>query len=667
MDLRPPHVLGLRLLGPFEARVGGTVIGAGTRNGKSILAYLARRPSIAIPRETLCGLLWADSGDEQARASLRTALSALRKALGSAGNALEADSSGLRLVADCTSVDADTFGRSVRDAGDAETLTIAATLYSGAFLEGFGPVTPEFDRWVDAERAVLRSQYLALLLRLADAQSAAGLTEEAIATNQRLLAEDPLQEHVHRRLIRAYFDQRHYDAALKQFDRLKDLLQEELGVLPESPTLELIRDVRRARSSRTQISPVPRPLTSAQSEITVQEAHTAPGRPSLAVLPFRSLSQDTDAGYFAEGIAEDVIVELARNADLMVVARQSSFRFNEDEDTPEDIGRKLGVRFLLGGSVRLADARVRVTAHLIRCSDQSEVWAERYDRDLADIFNIQSEIARTVTGAVVGRISDVEAKAALARPEEVLEEYPLVMRGLRHMNNPEVTEFQRAIDCFSRATVASPQSARAWSLLALSRIYMRWYFELDDDMADIVPIADRAIGLDPRERRAHCALGITYLLRADHDRAANHFEAGLSANPNDDLLLTEYGRFLMYDDRPEEGLMRIREGMRLNPYHPNWYWGMQGRCLHTLGRFAEARDAFLRIRNPPYYTYAYLAACNAALGDREAARAAHAALYHLRPDFDLEAFGRIFPYRNPKTAEHFLKTLVDAGLHRPPD
>jgi adenylate cyclase len=131
--------------------------------------------------------------------------------------------------------------------------------------------------------------------------------------------------------------------------------------------------------------------------------------------------------------------------------------------------------------------------------------------------------------------------------------------------------------------------------------------------------------------------------------------------------MTEYGRFLMYDDRPEEALQLIRESMRLNPFHPNWYWGIRGRCLHTLGRYAEAREAFLRISDPPFYTHAYLSACCTALGDEHGARMAHLALYRMKPDFDLDAFRKAFPYRNAKTAERFWGTLVDAGIGTAPE
>lgn len=667
MDLRSNDALTLRLLGPFTLEGAAQEVQSLPKKAQAMLAYIARRPGIAVPRETLTGLLWSDSAEEQARASLRTALSSLRRYLADQGVTLDAGNAGLRLDRDRFDTDAEIFLQLARSAEGIDDLGRAVALYAGAFMEGCGAVTPEFDHWAEAERGSLRAQFMSTLLRLCDAQAEAGETEEAIATAQRLLAEDPLQEHVHRRLISAYRRQRRFDAALKQFDRLRALLSEERGVQPEPPTMELIREVRRARSSaHAQDGETEAPPPAAPPVAGAPVRPEAPGRPSIAVLPFRTLGKDAEAGFFGDGIAEDVIVELARNPDLMVVSRQSSFRFTEDQDTPQEIGEKLGVRFLLGGSVRVAGARMRVTTHLVRCADQRELWAERYDRDVEDVFAIQDEIARSVTGAVVGRINDAEARAALAAPRESLEGFALVMRGLRHMNIPEPGEFEQALDCFTRATEIAPQNARAWALLALTRLYRNWYFRIEDDVSEVIPQGERATALDPREPRAHCVLGMARMITRDFDRAAHHFEAALASNGNDDLVLTEYGRFLMYDDRPEEGLHRIREGMRLNPYHPNWYWGIQGRCLHTLGRFAEARDAFLRMRNPPFYTYAYLAACHTALGDDDAAAAAHASLYRLRPDFEMESFRSIFPYRNPATMDRYWATLIAAGVDKPP-
>lgn len=644
----------LRLLGPVELSVGGTRVTGVGRKTLAMLAYLARRTDAPVTRETLRGLLWADSAEDQSRASLRQALSALRKALGPAGDAIESEGEALRLRRETLDLDTGAFD-SAAAAEDTDTLEAAAALYRGAFLEGFGSAAPEFDRWAAAERAALESTFAAILLRLTDAYEAEGRTEKMIATAQRLLTLDPLREHVHRRLIRAYHAQRRHDAALRQFADLEALLDRDLGVAPEPQTIDLIRKVRADRSGGSNPAPA---LARAQP--------VAPDRPSIAVLPFRALSDNPDAVFFGEGIAEDTITELAREPGLMVVARHSSFRFDERQESAEQIGQSLGVRFLLNGSVRMAGDRVRIAAHLTRCDTGQEVWAERFDRDLADIFAIQTEIARTVTMTVIGQIAEVDTAETFARPVETLESYALILRGLRHMQSLTPEDFDAAIGFFRRALEISPDSARALGLLSLAGIYRRWYFDIATDMADLAPEAERAVALDPRDAKGHCALGIVHMLGRNFDRARHHFEAGRAANPNDEQILIEYGRFLMYDARAEDGLQMIREAMRLNPYHPAWYWNMEGRCLHTLGRLEEAVERFRRIPAPPFYVHAYLAACLTRLGRTAEAEEERRAVFAGKPDFDLGAFAEIFPYKTPETLAAYLEDFRAAGLDRPP-
>jgi adenylate cyclase len=512
---------------------------------------------------------------------------------------------------------------------------------------------------------------VAALLRLADAYEAADRTEDMIAAAKRSLSLDPLQEHVHRRLMLAYRRQRRFDMALRQFAELRQLLADELGVTPEAPTLTLVKEINAARggtgggsgagTSGGQDEPPPaadrgetRPATEARP--------ATPNRPSLAVLAFRSLSDHPEAAYFGEGIAEDVIIELSREANLLVVSRQSSFRFDAQSQDIADIGQQLGVRFLLAGTIRLMGNHARVTAHLVRCEDNSEVWADRYDRDLSDLLGIQAEIARTVTGTVIGRIADAEIESVRDLPVENLDAYLLVLRGINHMHALSREDFDKAIELFDRALAIDPYHGRALGLKAMTMIYRRWYFDIEAGVDDAVALAQAALKVDRRDAKAHCALGVGHMLSREFSRSRYHFEAGLAANPNDDQLLIEYGRFLMYVDRGEEGLMRIREAMRLNPFHPNWYWNMMGRCLHTLGRYDEAVDAFERIVEPPFYIHAYLAACYARLGNGSAADAARQRLLRARPDFDLERFTQVLPYQNEATRQSYLDSLRDAGL-----
>jgi adenylate cyclase len=625
---------------------GETPLRVSSRKGMALLAYLAERGT-GVPRETLMALLWPDSGDRHARSSLRQTLTAVRRDLGDAATAIGAqDNHSVALDPAAVDIETAEFGR-LAQSDDPADLSRARDLWRGEFLEGIGPVTPEFDRWAEAERGALRAAFESVLLRLCDFHAGAGRTDEVIATALRLLTLDPLQEHVHRRVIEAYRQQRRFDAALRQFETLRGVLQGELGVQPEPATLELVREVRRQRGTTAGRARDPEP---APGDVTVASPSL---RPSIAVLPFATAPNAPDAALIGEGIAEEVIVNLSRDRALLVVSRQSSFHPDITAASPDEIGARLGVRYLLSGSVRAAGNRIRVVASLARCDDASEIWAEIYDRDIGDIFAVQSDIARTVMATAVGRITDEEAGHRAPSPIGNLDAWRMVLVGLRHLHAHTAEGMRGAVESLARAVALAPENGRAIGLLVLARIYQRWNYASQTEVSDLLPLAERALMLDGRDSRAHCAMAVALLLSRDHARAGHHFEAGLAANPNDDLLLIEYGRYLFYVDRPEDALLRIRDAMRLNPLHPEWFWNIQGRCLHLLGRHGEALAAFQRIAAPAFYHFAYMAACHKALGQDAEAEDMRNRLYIANPDFDVARFVAALPHRSAATAARF--------------
>ena len=472
------------------------------------------------------------------------------------------------------------------DAQELEALDAAARTYRGDLLEGLSPISPEYDRWLDAERGAFRSHLISVLLRLSDAYEDANRIEDMIAVAQRLISIDPLQEHVHRRLMRAFQIQRRYDAALRQFSKLKDILAEQLGVEPEKPTLDLMRDIRAERQKG-------HPPGDTGGTVPVTDPKTGPDpncRNCCAGAPVnqrpavpRTTRREATPNLLGEGISEDVTINLSREQDLLVISRQSSFRLNDEELTPQEVGQRLGVRFCVSGTVRVFGNRLRVTAHLVNCTSGHDIWAERYDRDLDDYFEIQSEIAQIVSATAADRIAaDLVEKSAAVRMED-LESYQLVLNGIREVHRFKEEGYSTAIKLFERAAERTPDYGRALGWLALSKLYLRWNIDVSKDFSDIFPIAQRAIELDPSEPKAHCASAMCNFIHRNFDRAEFDFQSAIRANPNDELILTEYGRYLMYVDRPEDGLQRIREAMRVNPFHPVWFWSIQGRVLHTLG------------------------------------------------------------------------------------
>ncbi len=576
---------------------------------------------------------------------------------------MSADASALRMDLSRVDVDVKQFLEGT-DTSEIPALEENINWHKGELLEGLGPISPEYDRWLDAERGAIQSHYIAALLKLVDACEADKRLEDVIANAQKMLSLDPLQEHVHRRLMRAYFLQKRYDAALKQFDNLKGILSSQLGVTPEQPTIELMHAIRKERNQGAGNSSALSPGETAGEVAAslVVETPSLPDRPSIGVLRFRGLPKDSSAYLLGEGISEDLTIELSREVDLMVISRQSSFHLDEEQMPAQEIGAKLGVHFYVSGSVRVSGNKLRVTAHLVSCENGYEVWAERYDRDLVDFFSIQIEIARTVSATVADRIAaDTNAKYNSVPPDD-LESYQLVVRGIGQVHKFAAESYLNAIKLFEEAIARAPKYGRAFGWLALSKLYLRWNIDASIDLSDIVPIAERAIALGPNDSKGHCALAMCNFIKREFDRAEFHFQSALRANPNDELLLTEYGRYLMYIDRPEDGLQRIREAMRVNPYFPVWFWSIQGRVLHTLERYDEAVKVFERVSNPPFYIHVYLAACYAKLDDVDKMEQAKAALYEMRPEFDLESFKAIFPYKNPKSASRLFDSFELAGL-----
>ena len=460
--------------------------------------------------------------------------------------------------------------------------------------------------------------------------------------------------------MRIYAAQGRYDAALMQYERCRRELSNQLGVTPDPETEELLRSVRKHRRAPPAKEHGGNSEAGAASGAWKQPE--LPDRPSIAVLPFTSIGTDQESGYFAEGVADDIITELSRNKELFVVARHSSFRAAHEIDDYPTIGRALGVRNILTGSVRRASDRLRLSVHLIACATGKEVWAERYDRKLEDLFEVQLDVARTVTATIAGRLAALADAVSAAKPPDSFDAYDHVLRAQHYLQLYTQADYGSARKHLEKAIEADPGYARAYGLLCITGLYEWWFDMREGGLAEVLAIGEKALALDAHDAKTHLALGVAQLASYNHDHAIYHFNRATVLNPNDDLAVAEHGRLLMYLDRPEEGLLRVREAMQLNPYHPNWSWNLEGRCLHTAARYEEAIAAFRRIDAPPFWTEAYLAACHAMCGRHERARYHVDRLYELRPDFRLSSFQKVLPYLNKETLERFLETFRQAGI-----
>ncbi len=396
--------------------------------------------------------------------------------------------------------------------------------------------------------------------------------------------------------------------------------------------------------------------------VSAEAPRPGPDKSSIAVLPFDNMSGDPEQQYFSDGITEDIITELSRFRSLLVIARNSSFAFRGERIEVAEIARRLGVQYVVEGSIRRVGNRIRITAQLIDATNGAHLWAERYDRELEDIFAVQDEVVRTVVATVAGRVEAAGAHLAKRKPPENLIAYDYVLRGLEQLNLEGEKHNVEALRLFEKAVEVDPQYAIGHAYLALA-IYVQWVTsrakeELDRALAS----ARLALALDENDSRCHRILGGIYEDLHDYDRAEFHSERSIALNPNDALAAIYRGGLLRSLGRSEEGVDWVRKAMNLNPYHPNWYWGALARMLHTAGRYSEALAAYSRIADRPSYFHAYVAACHAELGQMGEARAHAALALDARSDFSVRAWGERLTFKNEADRQRFLDGLRKAGL-----
>jgi TolB-like protein len=388
--------LKISLLGGMEI---GPSVGAGeisiTRKSGAMIAYLALQEGHGQSRDKLAGLFWSRNTDEQARTNLRQALSRLRKAMAN-GDEAPLLASAERVALDMARIDLDVRRfESLLGAGEVEALEQAVDLYRGDLLDGLSLNEIDFDHWLWAERERLRVLAVDAMLKLIDEYEATSDMNRCVDTALRLLSIDPLQEQAHRALMKNYAAQGRYGMALQQYESCRELLGRELQVEPEPETVALINDIRRRRSK----------ANGAARAAAFHEPVdlSLPDRPSIAILPFANRG---GRGYFAEGIADNILAGLTRFRDLFVISGNSSFSLNGADRDARKAGERLGVGHILQGAVQRADNRVRVTVQLADTRDGRRLWAEKYDRDADDLLAVQDDITSSIVASLAGEVED---------------------------------------------------------------------------------------------------------------------------------------------------------------------------------------------------------------------------------------------------------------------
>jgi adenylate cyclase len=638
------------MLGRFEVRWSdGDPAVLSTKKARALMAYLAVEHAHPHTREHLATLLWAEMNDERARHNLRQTLSKIR---GVCDGVVDVGGGCLSLRTEACSSDVAEFER-LAQSDDTDELKACLALYRGELLGDFVSHEAVFDEWLVLARSRLRKIACEAATRLIAVLRAENRIQESMKALSDLLTIEPAHEPAHRELMEILAEQGRRSEALRQYQVCAQALERELGAEPSVETKALY-----VRLKRTGDEAVSAPQSAAAS------SPDSADRPTVAVLPFENLSPEEDS-YFVDGIVEDLITGLSCFRSLLVIARGSSFTYRDSDLTDQVIARELGAQFLVRGSVRRADDRVRISVQLLDAVAGVTVWGHRFDRQMEDVFSLQDEITSTLASTLAGRVEATRLARARKAPAERLDAYDYLLRGKDYHHRFTARDCDLCIRMFEQAIERDPTYAVAYAWLGCG-LGQAMVFELDDiptlvDRAQAA--AERGLELDENDSECHRILAQVFLTRGDLSRALEHQERALILNPNDDRSVCAMGEILCFVGRHDEAETWVRKSMRLNPYHPQRYWTHLARALLHLGRYPEALEALEHIGRHRRDDHVYAITASVETGDQDLVDRKVDALRADLPNFDVTAFVETLPYRRAADLDLIRGALIKAGVH----
>jgi adenylate cyclase len=423
-------------------------------------------------------------------------------------------------------------------------------------------------------------------------------------------------------------------------DQVKGKLDFALEALGERVVKNIAEPVRVYRvrfGAAPTVAPAPR----------TQPEPGSSGRPSIAILPFTNMSGDPEQEHFADGMTEDLITALSKFRELLIIARHSVFSYKGRLVAIPTVASELGVRYVLEGSVRKVGTRVRVTGQLIDGLTGGHLWAERYDRDLGDIFAIQDELTRRIVTELEVALSSGEQARAWQRSTSSVEAYEHMLRGREQLRSgtSEANAFAR--ECFERAIDADPRFAFAHALLGWTHwadARANWSRSPDESLARAAALADKALALDAGQADAWALRGMVCLIQQRYEEAVTAAEHAIAEGANAAGPVMWAGQIFTFSGRPEVGLAMLQKVSRLSPLPPPHYFTVLGNCYRILGRNEEALDAYRRgLQEAPQTVNGLvgMALVLARAGRDAEARAAVMEALRLQPDFTRATWSRL--------------------------
>jgi adenylate cyclase len=377
------------------------------------------------------------------------------------------------------------------------------------------------------------------------------------------------------------------------------------------------------------------------------------------------MSGDPDQEYFVDGITEDLITELPRFRSLFVIARKSSFVYKGRNVRAQEVARELGVRYIAEGSVRKAGNRIRVSAQLVDANSEKEVWAQRFDRDLTDVFEVQNEVVQSIVARMTNRLEAADLQRANRKELANLDAYDCVLRAKYHHHRETKDDNAEALRLSELAVDLDPTYAPAHAWLACSlgqRLGRRFRPWSKKDFERCVEEVETGRSLDDHDAECHRILCEINLIRREYDHAKYHHDRALSLNPNDPRIVAQRGSVLASLGQAGDGVRWIEQAFRLDPAEPEDYCLPALVVLHTASRYEEAIVAFNRISRPSYSAHAHVAACYAELHQSTEAQQHTTQVIALFPTFSTERYAKTLRLRDEADREHIRAGMLRAGL-----
>jgi len=343
---------------------------------------------------------------------------------------------------------------------------------------------------------------------------------------------------------------------------------------------------------------------------------------SLAVMLFKNLSKDEDQAYFCEGFSEDLINVLSKYSKLLVVSGNASFSYRDKTKSPREIGKELGVRYILEGNVRKLGQKVRVGAKLISANRENTIWSHNFDFKIDEMFEVQDELVETIVSTIVGYVDDEEVKQLARVKPENHTAYDLVLQGLEYHRKSNVTaeNAKKAVEFFDKAIEVDPNCARAhaWRACSLAN-YDDW--DPDEYGGNLIDLCSdsviRSLEIDPNDHEAHRIMGAISLVKGDFELALHHQERAMQLCPSDAYIMGKNAALLVYLGKPEKALEIVKHAMRINPFCPDELFVDEGMCYFWLEKYSDAANCFKKIKTPSRESLFYFAATLAKLGEKQ--------------------------------------------------